>query len=235
MVMGKILEFEVFDRPAFSYIRIHLKKGQNVQCEGGTMIFFDPTLEITTKKADKSVWKSLKRTLAGETFLMNEFTANDDGYLGLTPPFPGDLMHLPVIPGKGWTLFSGAFVASTTNLVTNTSFQGLKKGFFSGERAFVMTVDAQQDPGDLFIGSYGSFFEINLEPGQVFNCDNGHLVAMESSIGYDIKRVGNWKSTLFSGEGLITEMRGPGRLIMQSRNAHEFAMWIYKYLPKSNN
>ncbi|GAJ07090.1 unnamed protein product, partial [marine sediment metagenome] len=100
-------EYEVLKKPTFSYLKLYIRKGQTIQCEGGTMIFFDPTLEISTKKASKGFLKSLKRVLAGETFFMNTFKALDDGSLGLAPAFPGDLMHLPLKQNESWILFSG--------------------------------------------------------------------------------------------------------------------------------
>jgi uncharacterized protein (TIGR00266 family) len=232
MVQGKVLEFEILEKPTFSYIRIHLKTGQSVQCERGTMIFFDPQLEITTRKASKGIFKSLKRTFAGETFFLNEFYAKDNGYVGLAPPFAGDIMHIPIEEGEIWKLFSGVFVASSKNIETETRWIGLKKAFFSGESAFTLNCKALDGPADVFVGANGAFYEIQLEDNQVFNCDNGHLVAMESSVAMDIKKVGGWKTTLLSGEGVITQLTGPGRVIMQSRNPREFAMWLYKLMPK---
>ncbi|MFX1275356.1 MAG: TIGR00266 family protein [Promethearchaeota archaeon] len=235
MPQGIEYEYDVFETPTFSYLRIHLKKGQMIQCEGGTMIYFEPTLEISTKKASKSFLKSLKRVLAGETFFMNTFTAHDDGYLGLAPAFPGDMMHIPLKQNESWILFSGSFVASSMHFETQTNFLGLKRGIFGGERAFFLRVEALNGPGDLFIGSMGAFHEINLGDGQIFNCDNGHLVAMETSVTFDIKRVGGLKSTFLSGEGLIAQLTGPGRVIMQSRNPREFALWLYNFMPKPSS
>jgi uncharacterized protein (TIGR00266 family) len=196
------------------------------------MIFFDPTLEISTKKATKGFLKSLKRVLAGETFFMNTFTALDDGSLGLAPAFPGDLMHIPLNKNDSWILFSGCFLASSIHFETETSFLGLKRSFFGGERAFYLQIDALNGPGDLFVGAMGAILEIELAAGNVFNCDNGHLVAMESSVSFDIKKVGGLKSTFLSGEGVVVQLTGPGKLIMQSRNPREFALWLYNFMPK---
>jgi uncharacterized protein (TIGR00266 family) len=232
MVKGIEYEFEVREKPTFSYIEVAMKKDQEIQCEGGTMIFFDPTLEISTKKATKGFLKSLKRVLAGETFFMNTFTALDDGSLGLAPAFPGDLKHIPLNKNDSWILFSGCFVASSIHFETETSFLGLKRSFFGGERAFYLQIDALNGPGDLFVGAMGAILEIELADGDIFNCDNGHLVAMESSISFDIKRVGGLKSTFLSGEGVVVQLTGPGKLIMQSRNPREFALWLYNFMPK---
>ena len=93
MITGKEYEFEIIDRPTFSYLKILLKQGQRIKTERGAMMFFEPTITIETKKAEKSLLKSLKRTLAGETMLLNFFTAVNNGWLSLAPPFAGDLMH----------------------------------------------------------------------------------------------------------------------------------------------
>ena len=169
MTQGIEFEFEVRKKPTFSYIEVALKKGQTIQCEGGTMVFFDPKLEISTKKASSGFLKSLKRKLAGETFFMNAFNAHDDGSLGLAPAFPGDLMHLSLEQNDSWILFSGCFVASSTHFETQTNFLGLKRSFFGGERAFYLQIDALNGAGDLFIGSMGAFMEVSLEKDQIFN------------------------------------------------------------------
>ena len=232
MTEGIEYEFEVRKKPTFTYIEVALKKGQTIQCEGGTMIFFDPTLEISTKKATKGFLKSLKRVFAGETFFMNSFEALDDGSLGLAPAFPGDMMHITLQKNDSWILFSGCFVASSVHFETQTNFLGLKRSFFGGERAFYLQIDALTSPGDLFVGAMGAFFEVTLTDGQILNCDNGHLVAMESSVSFEIKKVGGLKSTFLSGEGVVAQLKGPGRVIMQSRNPREFALWLYNFMPK---
>ncbi|WP_457557062.1 TIGR00266 family protein [Candidatus Harpocratesius sp.] len=234
-VQGVDYEFEIVDRPTFTYLKVLLKQGQEIKAERGTMMFFEPTLEIQTRKAEKGFLKSMARKLAGETFLMNYFVANNNGWLSLAPSFAGDMMHLPIEVGQTWVVYSGGYVASSPQLEQKTRFLGLKKGFFSGERAFFLTISATESPGDLFIGGNGSFIEWNLQPGQILNCDNGHLVAMEDSVQMDIKRVGGWKSTILSGEGVVAQLTGPGRVIMQSRNPQEFAMWLYKFMPHPNN
>lgn len=233
-IKGKEFEFEIVDSPTFSHLKVLLKQGQQIKTERGNMLAFEPTLEIQTKKAEKGFFKSLKRKFAGETFLMNFFHANNNGWLLLAPPFAGDLMHIPMEHMDSWIVFSGGYIASSTNLTQATGFQGFKKSIFSGENAFTLTISAQEGPGDLFVGANGAFIEWTLQEGQILNCDNGHLVAMESSVHMDIKKVGGWKSTMMSGEGVICQLTGPGKIIMQSRNPKEFAQWLYRMMPSSS-
>lgn len=42
------------------------------------------------------------------------------------------------------------------------------------------------------------------------------------------------KSTLFSGEGLVVELTGPGRAWIQSRSEDAFLAWLIPRLPKDS-
>ena len=44
------------------------------------------------------------------------------------------------------------------------------------------------------------------------------MVAFDENVGYKVTRVGGLKSTLFSGEGLVCELTGPGKIFLQSRS-----------------
>ncbi|MHC4111971.1 MAG: AIM24 family protein, partial [Planctomycetota bacterium] len=46
------------------------------------------------------------------------------------------------------------------------------------------------------------------------------------------KTSGGLKSTLFSGEGLVCELTGPGKIMIQSRSADAFLSWLIPKIPK---
>ena len=89
--------------------------------------------------------------------------------------------------------------------------------------------------GQLFLSSYGAIHEIDLASGQQYLVDTGHMVAWAEGINYKVKRVGGLKSTLFSGEGLVCELTGPGKIYLQSRNADAFLSWLIPQLPKKEH
>jgi uncharacterized protein (AIM24 family) len=62
--------------------------------------------------------------------------------------------------------------------------------------------------------------------------DSGHLVTFDEHIDYHVKKVAGWKSTLFSGEGLVVELHGPGKLTLQSRSQDSFLSWLIPKIPK---
>ena len=41
-----------------------------------------------------------------------------------------------------------------------------------------------------------------------------------------------WKSTLFSGEGLVAELTGPGKINLQSRSQDSFLSWLIPRIPE---
>jgi uncharacterized protein (AIM24 family) len=76
---------------------------------------------------------------------------------------------------------------------------------------------------------------MNLADGQKYVVDTGHLVSFEEHLQFDLKKVAGWKSTLFSGEGLVVELTGPGKLTLQSRSQDSFLSWLIPQLPKQTN
>jgi uncharacterized protein (AIM24 family) len=64
--------------------------------------------------------------------------------------------------------------------------------------------------------------------------DTGHIVAFDEGVDYKVKKIGGMKSTLFSGEGLIVELTGPGRAWIQSRSEDAFLAWLIPRLPSSS-
>jgi uncharacterized protein (AIM24 family) len=57
---------------------------------------------------------------------------------------------------------------------------------------------------------------------------------MTDGIGFDVRKVGGWKSTVFSGEGLVVDLTGPGTFTTQSRSQDAFLSWLIPRLPSSN-
>ena len=74
------------------------------------------------------------------------------------------------------------------------------------------------------------FFE-QVEVDGAYVVDTGHVVAFEGKLRYNLKRVGGWKSTFLSGEGLVLEFNGKGTVWLQTRNLGTLIGWISPLLP----
>jgi uncharacterized protein (AIM24 family) len=83
----------------------------------------------------------------------------------------------------------------------------------------------------MVVSSYGAIHEMSLEDGEQYTVDTGHLVAFSEGIGFRVRTIGGVKSTMFSGEGLVVDLTGPGRVLMQSRSTDQSLAWLIPQLP----
>ena len=89
--------------------------------------------------------------------------------------------------------------------------------------------------GTLILSSYGAIHELDLAAGESFTVDTGHLVAFSENIGFNVRSVGGLKSTIFGGEGLVVDMSGPGKVLLQTRSVGAFLDWLLPRMPKTQN
>ena len=63
--------------------------------------------------------------------------------------------------------------------------------------------------------------------GQTVTLDTGHMVAYTETVQMQLRKVtGGLVQTFKSGEGLVFDFTGPGRLLVQTRNPNEFLGFI---------
>ena len=208
------MQVEILYRPSYSVARVLLERKEKIQVESGAMLGMSPDMQMDTE-AKGGVLKSLVRSaFGGESFFMNTYTGVVDGdNILLAPPLPGDIA---VIELRGETLMvqSGSYLASSAGITVDTKWAGAKT-FFASEGLIMLKVSGS---GTLIVSSYGAIHPMELEAGRKYVVDTGHLVTFEEHLGFKIKKVAGWKSTLFSGEGLVVELTGPGKLNLQSRS-----------------
>jgi uncharacterized protein (TIGR00266 family) len=225
------MQTEILYRPSYSLAKVALAPNEKIRTEAGAMVSMSADLVVETQ-ARGGLLSSLARTvLGGETFFLNTYTAPlTGGEITLAPTLPGDIM---VVPMTGGTLLvqSGSFLAGSDAIVMDTKWGGAKT-FFSGEGLFMLRISGS---GTLIVSSYGAIHEVKLGQGQRYIVDTTHLVAFDETIGYQVKTIGGVKSTLFSGEGLVVELTGPGTVMLQTRSEGAFLSWLIPKLPKPSN
>jgi uncharacterized protein (TIGR00266 family) len=206
---------------------VTLGAGEDIQVEGGAMVGMSADMKMETG-ASGGFLKSLGRKMfGGESFFMNTYTGVNDGdSVALAPPLPGDIS---VIEMHDETLMvqSGSYLASSVGIEVETKWSGAKT-FFGSEGFIMLRISGT---GTLIVSSYGAIHPIELAAGQQYVIDTGHLVTFEEHLKFDVKKVAGWKSTLFSGEGLVVELTGPGELTLQSRSQDSFLSWLIPQLP----
>jgi uncharacterized protein (TIGR00266 family) len=205
--------------------------GESVKSEAGAMLAMSPSIEISTS-TQGGMLKGLRRSvLGGESFFMNTFSATGpDAHVIVAPALPGDIITWP-LAGNTVYLQSGSYLASPGTIDIDSKWGGAKT-FFSKEGLFMLKC---QGTGDLIVSSYGAVHAVDLAAGQSYTVDTGHMVGWEEGVSYDVKKVGNWKSTMLSGEGLIVELTGPGRVYIQTRSPSSLIDWIIPKLPSQRS
>lgn len=224
------LDYAVDYRPSFALLTVGLDAGEGIRAEAGAMVSHTDGIEIETS-AQGGILGSLKRSvLGGESFFQNTFSATTDGHVTLAPPLPGDVVAHELADE---TLYvqSGSYLASDPDVDLDTEFGGART-FFGGEGLFLLELAGT---GPVFLSSYGAIHEVDLDAGETYTVDTGHIVAFEGDVDFDVSRVGGLKSTLLSGEGLVARFEGPGRLWLQSRSADAFLAWLIPQLPSNSN
>ncbi len=225
------MQTEILYRPSYSLAKVTLSPSEKIRTEAGAMVSMSADLSVETQ-ARGGLLSSLARTvLGGESFFLNTYTASaQGGEITLAPVLPGDIM---VVPMSGGTMLvqSGSFLAGADTITMDTKWGGAKT-FFSGEGLFMLRISGT---GQLILSSYGAIHELKLERGQKYIVDTTHLVAFDEGISYQVKTIGGIKSTLFSGEGLVVELTGPGTVLLQTRSERAFLSWLIPKLPKPSS
>lgn len=224
------MDHEIDYRPSFALLTVHLDADERLRTEAGSMVSHTPGLDVETK-ANGGLLGSLKRSvLGGESFFQNTYTAHEAGHITLAPPLPGDIVRHD-IDDETLLVQSGSFLAADDTVELDTEFGG-GRTFFGGEGLFLLKLTGT---GPTFLSSYGAVHEVELTDGEQYVVDTGHIVAFEESTTFDVRRVGGLKSTLFSGEGLVCEFTGPGKLWLQSRSQDAFLAWLIPKLPTNTS
>jgi uncharacterized protein (TIGR00266 family) len=225
------MQVEILYKPSYSMADVKLASGEQISVEAGSMVAMSTDMQVQTKMKG-GLMKSLARSvLGGESFFINTYQAGGNGgEIQLAPTLPGDVFTME-LSGETYLVQSGSFLASAESVQTDTKWGGAKT-FFGGEGLIMLRCSGS---GTLILSSYGAIHELELAAGESFTVDTGHLVAFSENIGFNVRSVGGLKSTIFGGEGLVVDMSGPGKVLLQTRSVGAFLDWLIPRMPKTKN
>jgi uncharacterized protein (TIGR00266 family) len=219
------MKYEIEYKPSFSLLVITLDPGESLRAEAGSMTYMEPSIEVRTEKREKSLWGSLSLALiGGQSFFINEFTARTGtGKAAFSAAPLGDVETLELASGKGYIVQKAAYIASQDGIDLDIKWEGFTKGLF-GQGLFMLKASGQ---GLMFLNTFGAVDKHILGAGEKLIVDNFHLVAFSDTCQYRVTKFGGLKETILGGEGLVTEITGPGEIYIQTKNIREFADWIW--------
>lgn len=213
--------FSIDCSPDYSFITVDVPANQSINVESSAMATMSTNMVMST-----SIKGGLGRALTGESIFINQFTAEEEaGEIGIAPPMPGETLHR-YMDGDTIYLQNSAYVASSPGIETDAKWQGMMKGFFSGESLFLIRC---QGTGDLWFNSYGAIMEVEVDGEHIV--DTGFIVAFTEDLDYNVEPLGGFKSFFFSGEGLVCRFHGQGTIWVQTRQVPAFSSWINPFRP----
>jgi uncharacterized protein (TIGR00266 family) len=217
------MQHVIRNRPSFANVHLHLQKGDRVIAEADAMASMSTTIGMRTRLSGGLLRGLLRRGFGGESMFVNEFSTESTGELVLTQPFPGDIECLE-LNGTSLFLQPGAFIACEPGVRLGLAWAGVRMAI-AREGLFRLRVSGN---GKVWFGAYGGIF--SREVTDEYVVDSGHLVAYEPTIGLRLGMAGGLLSSFFSQEGLVTRVRGPGRVYLQSRSFGGLAAWANAHL-----
>jgi uncharacterized protein (TIGR00266 family) len=225
------MQVELMYQPAYTIGRVLLAGGEQVRVEAASMVGMSSGVTLQTQ-ATGGFLKSLGRAfLGGESFFQNVYTAPaQGGEVLVAPSLPGDMAVLQIT--EPMLVQSGAYVASDLGVEIDSKWGGSRSFFGTGGGLFMLRA---QGNGQIIVSSYGGIHEMTLAAGESYTIDTGHLVALSEAMPFKTRSIGGIKTFMFSGEGFVADLTGPGKFWVQTRSQDQFLSWLIPKLPQSTS
>lgn len=223
------MDVSVRHAPSFAVARLTLAPGEAINAESGAMMATSGGVDVESKMRGGLKGAFKRSVLGGESVFVSKFTApSSGGWVDVAARLPGDVVVLPV--HGGLNVARGGYLAADEGVEIDSKWGGLKN-LAGGEGGFLVRVEGQ---GQVVLAAYGAIDVVELQAGEAFVLDSGHMVAYEDGVEFSIRKVAKGLiQSVKSGEGLVFEFRGPGKVWTQSRNPSEFVGWLTAELPFS--
>ena len=203
------MKYEILHRPSYSILKIDLEPGEEIKAEAGALMMTEGDVRVSTKS--RGILRALS---SSESLFINIYRAEDRASIWLSPPVPGDVMYIPLNGTSGVIVNDRCYLADHGNLKHEIVWRGLRGVFGRGGLVWLHF----KGIGGLWVNAYGAIVEKEVKAGEKLTIDNVHLVAMDDSLDYEIRKFGGMKSFILGGEGFVFSVKGEGRIFLQTRN-----------------
>lgn len=225
------MQIDLRHAPAFTVARLNLAPGEPTRVESGAMVAHSAGVTLEAK-SEGGIMAGLKRSLSGESFFVTTYTAPaQGGWVDVAGVLPGDIVPIDITPEQPCYLARSNWIANSAEVSIDTEWGGMRS-LFGGEGGFGLRASGE---GQALVSVYGSIDVIDLEPGEEVTIDTGHVVAYNLTVEFRMRKAATGLlNSMKSGEGFVFDFRGPGRVILQTRNPGALAAWVASVAPSSN-
>ena len=206
--------YQIFGDEDNPIVEIALTRGEQIRIESGAMVYMqDVALEGRSNANSGGLGgflKAVARSAAtGEGVFITTATGNTDS-----------------------ARIAGAFLACDNSVAYEVRSQSFGKALFGGTGGFFIMETVGQ--GDLLVNAFGALIEMEVTPDRPLTIDNHHVVAWDATLDYNIHPASGVIG-FKSGEGLVNEFHGSGKVLIQTRNIASLAQLLIPYMPTSSN
>ena len=221
-------------QPSFAVARCLLAPGEPVRVEAGAMLATSYGVQIEAAVRG-GLMTGLKRSLlGGESLFVSTFTAPPTGgWVDVAATLPGDIAVVDLVPQQPFYLTRGCWIANAHGVEVDTQWGGMQN-LLGGEGGFILQAHGQ---GQVILGAYGAIDTLEIGPGDAITVDSGHVVAYDATVQSRLRTAvaGRGIQSMKSGEGLVFDFGGPGRVMIQARNPRALVEWLTGELPFSRD
>lgn len=209
------------------FVEIELEPGESVIAEAGAMMYVEQGIQMEAIFGDGSgkegndlvgkLFSAGKRVLTGESLFMTLFAnkASVKQKVAFAAPYPGKIVVLDLSEFGGQIICQkDSFLCAERGTQVEIAIQkNVGVALFGGEGFIMQRLIGRRN---VFLHSGGTITKRDLGPGEMLRLDTGCLVAMTSTVNYNIE-FSDIKTALFGGEGLaLATLTGPGTVWLQS-------------------
>lgn len=218
-------------------LTVQMQRGDVLFAENNAMVAMDKALTLTGVARGGILGSIGRKLFNDENFFQERFEAKEGpGTVLLAPTIPGDVKLLDV-GTRTYMLSDGAYLASTEGVTLEIKSQGLGKALFA--RSGGLFIMKATGCGTLAVSGFGSIRVLTITPDKPLIVDNGHIVAWDASLNYDLTIntahrgfFGKLIEGAVTGEGLVLTFTGTGTVLVCSRNRGGYLDWVAGNLPQ---
>lgn len=189
-------------------LAVTLEKGEAILAESNAMVAMDTALSLKGKTRGGLMGSIARKFMNDETFFQQRIEADDQAGTVLLAPNLPGDVRILDVGPAQYLLSDGAFLACT------------------------------EGSGRIAVSGFGSIRELDVTPERPITVDNGHLVAWNARLSYDLSIntgksgfLGKLVNSQTTGEGVVLKFRGTGKVLVCSRNKGGFLDWILGKMP----
>lgn len=226
--INKFPKFEYEGGDGFSCVKITLQPGESIRADGGAMNYMTNDIKIKTESGN--ILGALGRSISGSSFFYNLFINKGDrtGIINFSGILPGNIGCFYIKKGESFNFVQSSYICSTSELKIEASIRF--GGLITGYGITYVKANGINSDGLIWIASLGNIITITLKKGEKIKVDNGVLLAFHGNIEINTTTVGGLFSTLFSQEGLVSEIINKddkdSTIYLESRSKERYAQYI---------